>query len=304
MKLTPIEKDCIRAMLVGKHADIGSTASGENAWIGFGLSVMLEATRIVRRIRSAPFGDTVRIKEDGSPVTNYEYEIESFVRHRMSAFCPEAVLVGEESGGEFLRDGITIAVDPVDGTWALLNRTETCTSTLAVFRGEEPFFGIAANPATGEIGYALAGSATRLIQLSMLGDDDAAFTLPLDRKPSDDLLVNLHPSRRGGEVLARLIDAWTQGEVNMVRSSGGAPTWAFLEAAKGKFVYVNLWSAEKPAPYDLAPGVMLVRSAGGEVTDLDGDAIDVHRHVGPFVASVAAPARQKIAEIVRSATST
>ena len=89
----------------------------------------------------------------------------------------------------------------------------------------------------------------------------------------------------------------SQGRVQMVRSPGGSPSWALLEAAKGKFVYVNLWSEPPTAPYDLAAGVLLVRGAGGEVTDFRGEPVDAMRHEGPFVAAVEQRARRTVLEI-------
>ena len=80
----------------------------------------------------------------------------------------------------------------------------------------------------------------------------------------------------------------------MVRSVGGSPSWALLEAAKGDFVYVNLWPAPAAQPWDLAAGVTLVRRAGGEVTDLEGNAIDELSHQGPFVAGTTEGARNRV----------
>ncbi len=85
----------------------------------------------------------------------------------------------------------------------------------------------------------------------------------------------------------------------MVKLPGGSPLWAMLEAAKGSFVYVNLWSRRAAHPYDLAAGIMLVRGAGGEVIDLAGTAIETTNHKGPFIAGLDRDARRKVAAIVR-----
>ena len=76
---------------------------------------------------------------------------------------------------------------------------------------------------------------------------------------------------------------------------------ALLEAAKGSFVYVNLWSKRPAEVYDLAAGTLLVRQAGGEVTDLEGRPIDSLHHQGPFVAGIDGQARAKVASITRQA---
>ena len=72
-------------------------------------------------------------------------------------------------------------------------------------------------------------------------------------------------------------------------------------AARGKFTYVNQWSERPAEAYDLAAGVLLVREAGGDVTDLEGQSIDSLRHSGPFVAGVDAEVLRKVTQIAREA---
>ncbi len=108
-----------------------------------------------------------------------------------------------------------------------------------------------------------------------------------------------HPNRSATPLVGALYDAWRAGEIRMVRSPGGSPSWALLEAATGRFVYTNLWSKSRAEPYDLAAGVLLVRKAGGEVVNLEGEPIDAVGHQGPFVAAVDAANRQVVVDIAR-----
>jgi fructose-1,6-bisphosphatase/inositol monophosphatase family enzyme len=295
--LNAVEKACIDAYRSGARSQLGG--SDIDAWIGFGITLLLDAGRLIRGIRLSSDPYSVEYKGDGSPATQQEEEIESLLRERLAEFEPGTTVVGEETGGQLPASGLAVAVDPVDGTWSFLNRTETHVTTLAVFRDGEPFLGMVSNPNTGEIGYAPAGAGARLLQLSLFGEPDAACSLPMARATPGSLLVNVHPQRGAGPLVGALYDAWRQSGLRMVRSPGGAPAWALLEAAKGSFVYVNLWSKRAAEPYDLAAGVLLVRRAGGEVTDLEGSPIDMVRHRGPLVAAVDDEARERIAAITR-----
>jgi myo-inositol-1(or 4)-monophosphatase len=302
--LTKLERACIDAHRKGNGTDAaigttGGTTGGESEWLRFGLSVLLETGRMVRGMRLLPMDEAVRFKPDGSPVTALEHRIETFVRERLTDFRPEAGFVGEESGGTLPPRGFAVALDPVDGTWSLVNRTETCTTGLAFFHDGEAFLGMVLNPVTGELAYAARDTGTRLLQISLFDEDDAAFPLPGERLPPRPLLVNLQPSRDAQAVVGGLFEAWREGGVNMVKLPGGSPLWAMLEAAKGSFVYVNLWSRRAAHAYDLAAGIMLVRGAGGDVTDLAGKPIETTDHRGPFVAGVDQEARRKVAAIVR-----
>ena len=297
MALTKLERSCIDAYRKGHEAD--PAAGGEDAWLRFGLGVLLETGRMVRVMRLAPRGEGVQIKSDGSPVTALEHRIETLVRERLTKFCPEAGFVGEETGGDLPPRGFAAALDPIDGTWSLVNRTETCTTGLAFFRDGEAFLGMVLNPATGELAYGARDGGTRLLQMSLFGEDDVACPLPGEQSSSRALLVNLQPSRDAQTLVDGLFEAWRDGGVHMVKQTGGSPLWAMLETAKGSFVYVNLWSRRPAYAYDLAAGIMLVRGAGGEVTDLAGKPIETTGHRGPFVAGIDPEARLKIAEIVR-----
>jgi myo-inositol-1(or 4)-monophosphatase len=302
--LTKLERACIDAHRKGNGTNAttgapGGTPGGEAAWLRFGLGVLLEAGRMVRSLRLLPMEGGVQFKPDGSPVTALEHRIETFIRERLTEFCPEAGFLGEESGGTLAPRGFALALDPVDGTWSLVNRTETCTTGLAFFHDGETFLGMVLNPATGELAYGTRDSGTRLLQISLFGEDDVACPLPGERLPPRALLVNLQPSRGTQAVAGGLFEAWCDGGVNMVKLPGGSPLWAMLEAAKGSFVYVNLWSRRAAQAYDLAAGIMLVRGAGGDVTDLAGTPIETTNHSGPFVAGLDPKARRKVAAIIR-----
>ncbi len=131
MTLTKLERACIDAHRKGNGTDAAvATTGGEAEWLRFGLSLLLETGRMVRAIRLLPMEDAVRFKSDSSPVTALEHRIEAFVLERLTDFCPEAGFVGEESGGTLPPRGFAAALDPVDGTWSLVNRTETCTTGL------------------------------------------------------------------------------------------------------------------------------------------------------------------------------
>ena len=231
-------------------------------------------------------------------MSEVENKIELLCRRRLQSFCPNAMMVGEESGGVLSTSGVAVAIDPIDGTWSLLNRTATCAVSLAIFRDGTPFCGIVLNPATGEVSYVLSGDRTRLLQVSAFGEDDLAYDLPLSQVREASVLVNLQPSRNAGPVAANFFSAWKENAVRMVRMAGGSPAWALLEVAKGSFAYVNLWSPKPADTFDLAAGVLLVQGAGGQVSDLAGQPVEPVGHEGPFVASLEESTQNIISAIV------
>ena len=303
MPLNELEQECIDRLHSGDRSPAPLQGDATD-WTRLGLDVLLAVGGMLRATRHITKRDSVSYKLDGSPTTELEAEIEVVLRTTIAAIDPNATVIGEETGGTLPSTGMAVAMDPVDGTWAFVTGIETFTTTLAVFRDGVPFLGMVMNPTTGEIAYAAGDQPTRLVHLSAFGEPDTAFNLPARIGDPTRILVNMHPSRRAAPLVAALYQEWETGGMRMVRSPGGSPAGALLEAAKGRFTYINVWSSDKPAPYDLVAGVMLVRSAGGEVVDLDGNPVDALLHQGPFAAGVEAESRQRVVDVARAALPT
>lgn len=297
--LTTIERAAIDGHRRSVEAVPPTDAGADDVMVYLGLRLLLEAGQLVRERRADACRAGVTIKEDGSPTTEIEHQIESKLRGWLSVLGSDAVVVGEETGGVLPAKGTAIAIDPIDGTRAFLAETETYSTTLALIRDGKVTLGMVANPSVGEIAYATAGGATRLIRLSTFGEPDEVRVLGRPSTPEPPLLINLHPSRRGAAVVNALYRAWERRDIQMVRSPGGSPAWGLVEAARGHFVYVNLWSKRAAEAFDLTAGVLIVRRAGGDVTGLDGNPIDALRHSGPFVAGLDPKATSRLTDLLR-----
>jgi len=267
-------------------------------FLDFGLRWSLEASGQARSRQLGADQKGFEIKQDGSPATRLERSIELMAKEMLVEVDPNAALVGEETGGVLPDDGYAVAIDPIDGTWAFLAGIHTYSVTLAVYLDRTPLIGFVASPASGEVGYSARGGS-RLLKLGVFGEPNGGFDLPVYRDHGEAVLVNVHPGRRGAKTVDALYNAWSTSQIRMVRSTGGSPAWGLLDASKGRYVYVNLWADTPSTAFDLAAGVLLVRTAGGEVVDLEGDPIEVLGHRGPFVAAIDDDSRNRIVEIVR-----
>jgi fructose-1,6-bisphosphatase/inositol monophosphatase family enzyme len=296
--LTAVEREVLQALRAGVElASSPASASDADRWTRFGLFSVLEASRVLRQ-HLDEVRRRVALKADGSPVTEAERDVEQRIRDRLSRLAPSISFVGEETGGSLPEAGEAVAVDPVDGTWAFLAQSATWTCTLAVFRDGRTIAGFVANPMTAEVAHACSDGCARFLRLGAFGEPDVAVDLGAGSDGESATLVHLHPARSNQPVLEALHQAWERGEIRMVRAAGGSPSWGLVEAARGRDVYVNLWRKEAAAAFDLAAGVLLVRAAGGEVTDLQGAPVSPVGHVGPWIAGLDADARARVAAIV------
>jgi myo-inositol-1(or 4)-monophosphatase len=297
MKLTELEAAVLKRFRSGQSWDGRGRPENVDDWAHFGLGMALEAAARIRKIRQKSLTDDTSYKQDGTPFTRVEEDVERDLRQTLHRLVPNVTFVGEEGGGEWTEHGLVVALDPIDGTWAFINHTETFATSLSVFHNGNILLGIIVNPSTGELAYSAAGRRARLIQLSMLGEPDVGVDLPLELTGST-LLVNVQPSRLAGDLVGRLYRAWKSSDLQMVKAAGGSPLWALVEAAKGRFVYVNLWSRRPAEPYDLASGIELIRCAGGDVVDLANRPVELTGHTGPFIAGIDSCQREQMVNMV------
>ncbi|MCO4769820.1 MAG: hypothetical protein KDA24_07285 [Deltaproteobacteria bacterium] len=281
--MSELSLECLRRAREGVPPGEGLSAASIEGWHRLCLELALEAGARVRAARHVTLGDQLSFKDDRSPTTTTELQIEETMTRHLEAFDPTAVLAGEETGGEVPAVGHAIAVDPIDGTWAFVGRTESIATSVTVFRDHEVIAAVVLNPATGEVVHASTERPTELLRLGFLDEGDEVVSLPLQRREGARPLVNLQPTRDGA-LSEAMRQAWADRTVGVVRSPGGSPAWSLANATLGSFTYVNAWSHKGTAPHDLAGGVFLVRAAGGEVIDPAGAPVQPMTHLGPFIA--------------------
>jgi myo-inositol-1(or 4)-monophosphatase len=297
VRLTNLEQAALGAATSLEAGGLGR--SEVERWLSFSLKATFDGCARLRSARIRAGRPGFFLKDDGSPSTRIELEVEQELRSNVTAFSPDAIFVGEETGGSLAITGTTVAVDPVDGTWSYISGTETCSMTIAVFIDGEIVAGVIGSPVTGEIAYASTETGARVVQVGFLTSETEGAPLPVYEEDGPTILVNMHPTRQAGPVMNAMYRAWSENQVRLVRSTGGSPSWALVDVAKGLFTYASLWAKRVAEPFDLAAGCLIVRSAGGEVVDLEGRPIHPENHIGPFVAGVRPEAREKVRHLLR-----
>ncbi|PLX22365.1 MAG: hypothetical protein C0600_16675 [Ignavibacteria bacterium] len=300
MSLTSVEQSAIDSFRRGKSPR-QTPGAAEQDRLQFGIWALLKSARIVRDQRMHVGAVARTEKADGSMVTSIEHQIECLIEDHLYTVFPEVSFVGEESGNELPEGGTALAIDPIDGTWSFLAHAESCSTTLTWYDDGRPTLGMIINHATGELAYAFEHQRTRLIQLSLFGEADQGTDLKPHGSTAEKCLVNIHPARSADDLLAALYAAWRREELRNVRALGGSPVWSMLDAAKGHYLYVNNWGGGAASSYDLAAGILLLRGAGGEVIDLQGDAIDMVGHRGIFIAGLDSTCRNNVLRILQRA---
>jgi len=190
--------------------------------------------------------------------TRYDKEVDTFIIEEIKRHYPRHSLLTEESG--FLQgdpDWLWI-VDSLDGTGNFANFNPFFSVCIALMHQSELLLGAIYAPAIDEFYFAEKDKGAYLngvkIQVSDVSDLGQSYILyceggDKDRERTGDLLQKVYP------------------HVTDIRKLGSAGLETAWVAAGKREAYFST----RIEPWDVAPGVLLVQEAGGEVSDFRGN---------------------------------
>ena len=224
------------------------------------LHAALAAAEVGAGVVRAAFGAArdVREKRPGDWVSEADTASEQAIRSSLAAAAPGIAFFGEESGGE--RAEVGWFVDPLDGTANFLHGLPVVGVSIALVAAGAPVVGVVNAPLLGDV-YAArrGGGAVRnstAIRVSTRPPDQAicatGFPFRAKRERLSGYLPVLERALRTFEDLRR----------------AGAASLDLVWTAAGVF---DGYFEQALGTWDVAAGALIVREAGGVVTDWHGD---------------------------------
>ena len=197
-------------------------------------------------------------------VTAVDRAAESTIAEVLLAAEPGARVVGEELTPDIVTGGLVWIVDPLDGTTNFLHGYPSYAVSIAAAVDGVLQAGVVLDVASNSTCSAhRGGGAWRAEQrLEVSGIDDPGFALIGTGFPFRDLAGLEEYQRQFGRV-ARA----TSG----IRRAGAAAL-DLADVAAGRFD--GFWE-QQLAAWDIAAGILLIREAGGVITDLSGRDIGI-----------------------------
>jgi histidinol-phosphatase len=203
---------------------------------------------------------TVAIKADQSPVTEADLRAEQAIQEVLHARFPSYGFYGEESGQHAMDADNVWVVDPLDGTKSFVRETPFFSTQIALLREGRLVLGVSNASVYGEIAWAEQGGGAFLdgerLHVSAVGDLEQAFI-------STGNLKSLAASGAGwarfGVLAARVSRLRGYGDFVHYHLLARGALDAVLESD------VNI--------LDIAALTVIVREAGGTVSELDGGEI-------------------------------
>ncbi len=244
----------------------------KNIYLIIAKQIISEAGKIIKEARATnAFGFS--FKDDNTPITNIDTQIQAYITKKLQDNFDIQVM-GEEDSNIINIDKPYWAIDPIDGTWAFITHENTSAINLSLIESGKVKLGIVFNPFTDEFFH------TEVNEKAYLG----LLELPL-RHNDGVTVVNFKPERQH-PIVKNLNRLFKEDRVKKLVSIGGSITYSMCMVAKGAFSnYIAHFNAQANA-WDLSAAVLIIRNAGGFVTDLQGKDIDPISHQGYIVASV------------------
>jgi len=228
-------------------------------------AVMREAADIARPYFKLGGQTSARIwsKAGGSPVTEADVAVDTFLKIRLSALVPGAAWLSEETADDPARIGHDLVwiVDPIDGTRAFLSGHPDWSIAVALLAGGQPRIGFVHAP-VGDADYeaVLGRGATRNGEPIRV---DAKIALPGARITGPKPMLDRLARGAGADVDFTRIDRIPSLALRLARVAEGS-------------VDVGLISGNA-RDWDIAAADLILREAGGVVCDLKGRATTYNR---------------------------
>lgn len=210
--------------------------------------------------------DSIEVTEKGSNVnlvTQYDKMIQDYLIENLSIAVPGAKFVGEEGDdNKELTDGYCFIIDPIDGTTNFIKGFQHSAISVGLAKDKELIIGVVMDPDLNNIFYAEKGKGAYLNGRQIHVSDCAMR----------DSLVLFGTCPYEHELADQTFDLAKKVFLNCieVRRSGSAAL-DICYVASGK---VDLYFEYIIRPWDWAGATMILKEAGGTVTQIDGSDLD------------------------------
>jgi len=225
------------------------------------IDVAIQAAKGAGEILLFNFSSSRQIeqKSQGNLVCEADLLSEKFIVEFLTAEYSDCNILSEESSASAPITDCTWIVDPLDGTNNYVFGVPFFGVNVALVKGEDILLGVTYDPLRGELFRAEKGKGAYLNDSPIKVSKESSFKAAM-------VGFDLGYSReQGSETLDAADKLWWH--VHCMRHIGSS-VLGLAYVACGRF---SLYYHRFLFPWDVASGLLLVREAGGKVTDWEGN---------------------------------
>ncbi len=228
-------------------------------------------------------------KEDDSPVTRADREIEQAIRQEIEKKFPTHGIIGEEFSNKNIDADFVWILDPIDGTSSFIIGRPIFGTLIALTHKGKSLLGIMNQPITGERWIGVTGQGAWF--------NSKKIQTRNCREVSDAVMASsssFYFQNGDEEILKRISSATKYQKIGGIIYGGDCYSYASLASG---FIDVVLDPGLKV--YDYAALVPIIEMAGGVVSDWQGNDLNLKSNV-KLLASANAELHQKMLKLINS----
>lgn len=197
-------------------------------------------------------------------VTEVDFAVQQFIRGRLEELYPEVQFLSEEKSNEEIdKNGLVWVLDPVDGTTNLIHDYRASVISLALMQEGSVVLGMIYNPYTDELFSAQKGKGSYCNgqKIEVSGAETIEKSL---------IAIGTSPYyKEMAEENFKVFQAVFKDCQDIRRSGSAALDLAYVACGR-----IEAYFERNLKIWDYAAGMLLVREAGGRVTDYRGNDAD------------------------------
>ena len=227
------------------------------------LNIMEKACKKASKLLIRDFGEVEKLqvskKGPGDFVTNSDKRTEKIIINELSLARPDYSFLAEESGASGKSTEFKWIIDPIDGTTNFLHGVPYFAISIGLEKNKEIICGMIFNPITNEMFYAEKGKGAYL--------NNSRIRVSSRKNIDECVLFTGGPilSYKNKEIFFKEYESVSKKVAATRKFGSSALDLAYLASGRCDGVWernLNYW--------DIAAGIIIVKEAGGTVTDFKG----------------------------------
>lgn len=231
----------------------------------FAIQEIIELVKSVRPfVQNRESAGHIKVKGPADYVTQVDTDIQNFLSRELGRLAPEIQFLGEEEGLHEMSGDTYWILDPIDGTTNLIHDYQHSVVSLALYDKGEITLGVIYDPFREDVYYAQKGQGSFLNESPIhvsCAETLSETIVTIGTSPYDRELTEIN-FRRFQRVFEKSQD--------IRRTGSAALDLAYLACGRTGGFFETLLS-----PWDFAAGMLLVKEAGGKVTDYAGEPLNL-----------------------------
>jgi myo-inositol-1(or 4)-monophosphatase len=224
---------------------------------------MEKACKKASKLLIRDFGEIEKLqvskKGPGDFVTNSDKRTEKIIMNELSLARPDYSFLAEESGLSNKSNEFRWIIDPIDGTTNFLHGIPNFAISIGLEKNKEIICGMIFNPITNEMFYAEKGKGAYL--------NNSRIRVSSRKNIDECVILTGGPvlSYKNKEIFFKEYENVTRKVAATRKLGSSALDLAYLASGRCDGVFernLNYW--------DIAAGVIIVKEAGGTITDFKG----------------------------------